>query len=390
MKFSKKSKIISLVAGIIIILFLLIFFIVRTSISNKTTKIGFYGLPQNVTSALEQEIRKIKPENCSFTIIDSSKPLTSSASNNFTILFAWKDKNIEQLESKLMKFPEEFYEAFPTRIANSAVINQKPLSLPILLDHFEITYYETFRTKANLQIPYSYTNLKTYLEEMKEFAQYPLILAGSNDDTLACFISVLFDSIYGANEYFNLIEQISTMDIEKDELPPKLISVLDEIKLLQNEKFLPSTWQQTQEKDINFFMEEHYIDVICMKLSEHRTKKLNLLLHYEESPFPPENLNIGHVLVAPEVCGVMFKNNNNEQNILKQLISYECQNDLSEQTMLAPTNSRAQSYDKQADDVRYWAAIYPDGPTADIISAAIASPKEKEELMTRIRTYLEK
>lgn len=118
MKFSKKSKIISLVAGIIIILFLLIFFIVRTSISNKTTKIGFYGLPQNVTSALEQEIRKIKPENCSFTIIDSSKPLTSSASNNFTILFAWKDKNIEQLESKLVKFPEEFYEAFPTRIAN--------------------------------------------------------------------------------------------------------------------------------------------------------------------------------------------------------------------------------------------------------------------------------
>src|SRR5574344_193336 len=388
MKFTKKNKIICF-SIILSLFFVILFFLILSTLQkSKTTRIAFYDLPENVSNSIQKEISDFKGKDCKFTILDSSKPLPLNISKKYSILFSWKNKTTEEAATKAVEFAPEVYNVFPTNIAKSSKVDGKYLYMPILLDHFEISYYETFRKNAELNFPSSFTSLKSYLQDIKEYAQIPLICAGSDDESLFSFVSVFSDSLLGYDGYKEIIENLSKMHVAKDELPKKLTLVLDEIKEFQNENLIPQNWTSAQEKDVDTLMENHMIDAICMKLSMHRTKNLLYISHYEAMPFPPEDLDISHTLVAPEVCAVMFEKKNDEAQIVNNLLSMQTQINLSENTKLAPVTSRAQSYDMQADDVRYWAAIYPAGPNPDIFSAAFASKKDKEKIAERIRNYL--
>jgi hypothetical protein len=75
---------------------------------------------------------------------------------------------------------------------------------------------------------------------------------------------------------------------------------------------------------------------------------------------------------------------------IKFLISVQVQKSLSKETKLATASSRVAAYDRQADDVRYWAASYAGGPVPDLMNAVFMSPHQAEIFAGEIRKYLEK
>ena len=57
--------------------------------------------------------------------------------------------------------------------------------------------------------------------------------------------------------------------------------------------------------------------------------------------------------------------------------------------MLAPVHYRAQAYDRQADDVRFWAASCAGGAVPDLYLACFQrKSKELEKLCADIRNYV--
>ena len=66
---------------------------------------------------------------------------------------------------------------------------------------------------------------------------------------------------------------------------------------------------------------------------------------------------------------MLLSKNSNSKRYLAEFFTEDAQTELSNLTMLAPVHSHAQAYDKQADDVRYWAASCPGGALPDLYLA---------------------
>ena len=99
-----------------------------------------------------------------------------------------------------------------------------------------------------------------------------------------------------------------------------------------------------------------------------------------------------HCLIAPAVCVVNLSAASKKEiaeEILQSLVSDENQSYLSDETKLAPVNSRCRAFDVQADDVRYLAAIAPSGPAPDIANACFQTDMAKKtKFVEEIRKYL--
>lgn len=390
-----KQIIISIISilGLLILFFIGGYFIGRGIKNSQTTKVAFYGLPESVTTALQQEISTYKAEKITFTILDANTPLSSDILSDYTLLFTWNGKTVNNLAAKAIEIPKKYYELLPTTIGNTGIQDSKHFCMPILLDHFEIAYYKTFRKQASLEIPETYDQLVTYLQTLKETAQYPLIVAGKDDFTLISFVGTMYEALFGAQAYSNLVNSISTSISATNDsctLPSELLPLLDTIKELQSSGLIHPKWTVAKENDINNFMADHLISAVCQTLSTHRTQNLLLVMHYDSSYFPAADTSIIHGVIAPEVCGLALKDKNSEVEILCNLIDINVQQRLTDATQLAPVNARTPAYDMQSDDVRFWAAASPAGPLPDLATAAFSNPKDKEKLAQLIRDYLDK
>ena len=127
-----------------------------------------------------------------------------------------------------------------------------------------------------------------------------------------------------------------------------------------------------------------------MPLLEYRTLPLSTLHQYESSFFSVDAAVTNHSLIAPAVVLIFYSKNPLFSDAIRFLISVQAQEALSNETKLAPASSRAAAYDRQADDVRYWAASYAGGPAPDLMNAAFTSPHQADSFAGEIRKYLEK
>ena len=86
---------------------------------------------------------------------------------------------------------------------------------------------------------------------------------------------------------------------------------------------------------------------------------------------------------------MLLSDNSNARRYLTQFFTEEVQTQLSQETKLAPVHSRVQAYDRQADDVRYWAASCPGGALPDLYLAAFQrNPSKFTEFAGKIRGML--
>ena len=182
-----KKKLIIIIAGISFFLIATITISLIITNNNKICKIAFYDLPENVQSAIAEEINSAFPENKNIeffnldkkksnenqeiSFIDNNiKNITEKIAKKYNIIFTLNGKNIENIENSLLEFPNEIYNLMPSNIAESGKINDRNVAMPILLDHFEIAYYRTFREQCDLGIPQINEHLQFYMEEIKKKA----------------------------------------------------------------------------------------------------------------------------------------------------------------------------------------------------------------------------
>ena len=83
---------------------------------------------------------------------------------------------------------------------------------------------------------------------------------------------------------------------------------------------------------------------------------------------------------------MLLTDNSNCKRYLAEFFTEDAQADLSNLTKLAPVHSRAQAYDRQSDDVRFWAASCPGGALPDLYLAVYQrNPTEFAEFAKNIR-----
>jgi hypothetical protein len=86
---------------------------------------------------------------------------------------------------------------------------------------------------------------------------------------------------------------------------------------------------------------------------------------------------------------MLLSDNSNAKRYIANFFTEETQTEFSDKTNLAPVHSRAQAYDRQADDVRFWAASCAGGAVPDLYLAAYQRrPEELKKLCGEVRSYV--
>ncbi len=383
------KKILVVAASVLILLIASAIIIPLAVMDTQTTKIAFYGLDENIQNAIEDEISRINLKRVKFYQLDGALELPKDVQKQYSILFAKNSLNIKQSQDEFIPVKENIIEALPTSIRKSTANDGKHYGLPLLLDHFEMSYYRTYRNNARLEIPRTYGDLLNYLRKIKEQADIPLICAGADDRNLLAFTSVIAESFYGADDYKKLADVCrDSLRLNKANLPEMLTRVLDEIKEMQKQELLFPQWTKTQIRDIHFFMSEHKLGSVAIFLSDHRKVEFNLIKYYDSSIFPRYNMNADHGVIAPVTAAFLLKPRREASLVLGQLVSNDAQTNLSNISLLAPAAARAESVDIQADDVRFWAASCSAGPLASLADECEISEERRHTFAEKVRIYL--
>ena len=127
-----------------------------------------------------------------------------------------------------------------------------------------------------------------------------------------------------------------------------------------------------------------------MLLSKRRDIEYNLIKYYDSEYFPKYDNSVEHGVIAPQTVAVLLKDKKQASLVLGQLTSSEIQADLSNGSFLAPVASRAEAYDRQADDIRFWAASCAAGPLNSIEQECENTNERRHLLAQKIRAYLER
>lgn len=378
-----------------------IFGVVRYK-DNRRLDVAYYGIPESITNAiggvLESPDNTILQKNYAqirtVRLTDQDVRDIKRIAKKYDLLFTLNGAFAWDAAQKAVPIPESIYNLFPASVRNAGKVNNTYKMLPLLLDHYELACYRTYRNKAALALPETFADFESYLQTVKAYADYPLICAGKTDATLTAFVSAITESLAGSEGYKALIKAAASTNGLSGLLDVPLgndisfSSILETIKRWQHEGLIHPHWYNVTEKDIENYMEEHRLGAIFMPLSEHRVKALILIKYYDAVQFPKGNAE-RHALIAPAIVGMAFKNNASQISMLEHLAHTDVQTLLSQHTKLAPASSRAEAHDVQADDVRFWAASCTDGPVPELGQAAFASQTQMAALAEEIRAYME-
>ena len=138
-----------------------------------------------------------------------------------------------------------------------------------------------------------------------------------------------------------------------------------------------------------YFAEDGQLGSFFTLLSEHRKIPYNVIKNFESSLFPPDFSANDYGLIAPAVSAMLLSDNSNCKRYLAAFFTEETQTEFSDKTSLAPVHYRAQAYDRQADDVRFWAASCAGGALPDLYYAVYQrKPEELKKICGEIRGYV--
>ena len=363
--------------------------------------VAYYGISENIVKAigetfenpanamLQKNFSRVRTVQLTEKDIRNAKRIAKT----YDLLFMWNGVLAANASEKAVPIRESVYDLFPVSVRNAGKVDSAYKMLPLLLDHYELACYRTYRNDAALALPETFADFESYLQIIKSYADHPLICAGQTDATLTAFVSALTESLAGSEGYAALVKAAANANGLSDLLDVplgngiSLSSVLGTIKRWQRDRLIHPQWYNVTEKDIENYMEEHRLGTIFMPLSEHREKPLILIKYYDAVQFPKGEAT-HHALIAPTLVGIAFRNDRTQLAVLEGLAHTDVQTLLSQRTKLAPASSRAEAHDVQADDVRFWAASCDDGPAAELGAAAFTSQEKISAFAEEIRTYM--
>jgi hypothetical protein len=394
----RKRVFISSAAVIICVIFV---FKIITDRNRKILDVAYYRLPPVVTDALTEQIKKSYSGKIYFKIFSGNEQLKQKKVRKYDLFFTWNGAQAEAFAAKSVDLPSSLYDLIPDSERSLGIASGKNRMLPLLYDHYEISFLKETAGKTE-GIPEDWDSFEKYLQKNTGGTRMPLFAAGADDRTLLAFTGALAEAIAGVQSYKRLVQfagEGESPDIIMDEsletsndgkTSVTLRTILNLIVSWQKSGIMHQTWFNGSETDTSSFMKDKNAAAVFMPLSEHRTLPLRTVYPYETSHFPVASAVPDHALIAPAVVLISYTKNPLFTDTIKFLISVQSQEALSNLTQLAPASSRAGAYDKQADDVRFWAAAYSGGPVPDLMNAAFTSDAEAYKFAAYIRKYLGK
>ena len=365
-------------------------FIPICAINSKTIKVAFYGVGKRVQDGVKSEIEKMNFSRVKYFELDAGAALPKNFEKTYSILIAKNSLALKRNARKFVPVGAGVMDALPSAIRRSTLDGDKNYALPILLDHFELAYYKPAQDKLKLKTPQSYGSLLRFLETVKKTQKIPLACAGGNDRDLLGFVSAMSETLYGAEEYKKMLSLVrESSALNKNALPEALTRVLDEIKAMQEKELIFPKWTKVTIGDMRFFMQERMLGATAMFLSERRDFEYNLIRYFDSSYFPRYDNQAQHGIIAPQIVAVLLTKKKNAPMLLGRLAGVDAQENLTNLSLLAPTASRAESVDRQADDIRFWAASSAAGALGGIEEECEVSSERLALLAKKIRIYLE-
>ena len=362
--------------------------VIKKKKAEKTVSIAFYGLSENYVNLLQEFIPKEEKIILKCDVLSEGSIDLGALKNKYDMLFTWKGEITDSLEASSENIPPRILDTIASSLRNNKCI-------PILLDHYELDYSLEVINQIDRDIPNSYPGFLNYLNQSKNYVFSPFFCPGSNDRTLAAFVGAIIQANGGEGVYKKFIEELKNDTPFENLLDVNLgnnitlRSVLDSLKSWPEEGYCHPLWYNANSSDLLYFTESNQVGVFFTNLQEHREIPYKVITRYESYVLPPASSTIKFGIIAPSICGMLISDNSNAKRYLAEFFTADAQELLSENTRLAPTHLRAQPCDRQADDVRYWAASCPAGALPDLSLAAFQRKPEKLKTFTdSIRNYI--
>lgn len=365
--------------------------------NNKALKVGFYNLEKEIVEPIKSIIQKTYAGEIKFTDLSEQNYDVKKISRKYDLFFSWNGNAVEQLE----KYSVEISSDCSQKLISS-IKTQK--NLPLLLNHYELAYLTKARERAEVDFPSDFEEYMAYLFAMKNQVFVPFFTEGKDDDTLLGLISVQAEALCGTEGYKKLVSLINKYgnfyQVWEQEIGYSstlgtsitLKYIMDGLAAYVPNDLSIANWTNATAKDVKTYASEKQIGVLFSSLSNHRKMDVKIMREYEADRMPVLSVKEDHCLIAPAVCVVNLSAASKKEiaeEILQSLVSDENQSYLSDETKLAPVNSRCRAFDVQADDVRYLAAIAPSGPAPDIANACFQTDMAKKtKFVEEIRKYL--
>lgn len=342
---------------------------IKKAKAEKTVRIAFYGLSEEYVKILQERIPVEEKITLKMDILSEGNLDLAAVKQKYDMLFTWKGEVTDALEASSEEIPARILDTMPSSFKNKKCV-------PILLDHCELAYNIAVVQNTTENVPSSFASFLNYLNQAKNQVFSPFFCAGADDRVLAALIGCLVEANGGVTAYNNLIKELkdgTSFDVLLDKklcsADFTLRSILDMLKSWPAEGITHPSWFNGQQSDLVYFAHDDQVGVFLTFLKDHRNISYETIRKFESFVMPPVSSTTEYGIIAPAISCMLLSKNSNSKRYLAEFFTEDAQTELSNLTMLAPVHSHAQAYDKQADDVRYWAASCPGGALPDLYLA---------------------
>lgn len=393
LKSLNKKTIITIISVFCVILFItaavITVRVIQKRRADRTVRVAFCGLSDEMTELLKGKIPQEEKIILDFQVIPEGELDSAIKKQKYDMLFTWRGEITDSLSSSAEEIPQKIRESIPNSLRD-------PKCIPILLDHCELTFSKDVMNKTGEEIPMNFTAFNDFLNTAKGVVFSPFFCNGAEDRTMIDFIGANVMARGGLKAYNKLIEELrkaesleDVIDVRLDNKGTTLRSILDTLKSWPGKGLTHPSWYAGRGNDLVYFAQEKQLACFFTLLSEHRKINYSVVKDYDASLFPPDVSAAEYGLIAPAVCGMLLSDNANAKRYIGNFFTEDAQVELSNKTALAPVHYRAQAYDRQADDVRFWAASCAGGAVPDICLAVYQrKPEDLKKICGEIRNYV--
>lgn len=385
---SKKTIVIisSIIGGIILLTGIIsTVLVIRKKINDRIVHVAFYGLSDNVCDFIKEKAPELEEVTFSFDVISEQAADPAVLKKKYDILFTWKGELTDSMEPVSSDIPDRILSNIPRSLRNKKC-------MPLLLDHYEMDFAESVVEATGYNIEANFNGFMSYLEKSKQYVFSPFFVVGSDDRTLLALTGSLIESFGGKDAYLTFLSRLKNrtdfetlLDVALDSEGLSLRSTLDFLKTIPAQGMMHPDWYKGNKQDLLFFTREKQVAAFFTTLSEHRNIPFNAISNFESTRFPLK-ANTAHAEIAPAISCLLISDNSNGVKYLQNLIDIYTQAEFSNRTLLAPVHYQAEAYDRQADDVRFYAAsnasVLPD--------PALAVYQRDREAMTALASDIRK
>ena len=357
--------------------------------ADRTIRVAFYGLSEEMCTMLKEKIPQEENIILEFDVISEGSFDTAVVKKKYDMLFTWKGEITDSLEASSEDIPAGILETMPNSLRNKKC-------LPIILDNCELTFSKEVLNKINKEIALNFTSFNGFLYTAKDIVFSPFFCNGAEDRILIDLVGAIVMAKGGLSSYNKLILELrkaesleDVLDVALDGKDLKLRAVLDMLQTWPKEGLTHPAWYNGRGSDLVYFAEDKQLGCFFTLLSEHRKIPYNVIKNYDASLFPADVSPSDYGLIAPAVSVMLLSDNSNSKRYIANFFTEEAQTEFSNKTLLAPVHYRAQPYDRQADDVRFWAASCKGGAVPDLYLACFQRDSKKlEKICSEMRSYV--